>query len=735
MRWSPPLLHVLLLAILCLTLQPPSTASPASTPPHPAVPFSRRNSTHPAWSLVSPDPALSTTPPTSAHTFTWLFPHRNLSWMEDELRVITDPSHGRYQEYKTRDEVMVVIGPTEEEKSAVREWMAGHGVRASQMTDLGESLQVTAEVSKVELLFNTSLHRFVNARTNQSVILSLSGTVYVPSSLASSLQRIRGLYDFPPPIGKMVAFRSTPPKASPTSPSPGTPPPSPHHFTPQTTPSTPHYPHHSMHPMQEVSNQCATPLSSASATNIKRVLAPQTLASLYNFTDRANSTALQSTRAMVVSGFLGEAHSVTDLSLFLQDLAYEAPPIVYDLPSPANNLNNLAQYGVGLEANIDIQALYQIAPTNAQNQVYSVPAMGPGNDLDSTLAYIVNLPSTQLPHVVSYSYVFGASDFSFLEYDGGRSEALLLLLGTMGVTVVVSSGDDGATSSYNRGCNPNANSLLYGPYTPFTSPLLPQYPSTSAYVLSVGETAFTYGATNLSSFTQNITHPPECNFCPADQWPNAFLCQNPSSMPAEEPVSVAASLSDQVSTSGGGFSTVIPTPSWQQPQVSGYLNLCQAGNPKNSNGCFLPPSSYFNTAGRGFPDVTAFGGYFSLVYKGQLTVWEGTSVSAPFWAGLMSRLNEVALARSGKPLGFVNPLLYQMAAAQPSTFNDIRVGENFCPQQNTACANAVRSRNFGQTTCSGFFSAQGWDPVTSATQPRHHSTHSHYKAFDASCRH
>jgi kumamolisin len=43
---------------------------------------------------------------------------------------------------------------------------------------------------------------------------------------------------------------------------------------------------------------------------------------------------------------------------------------------------------------------------------------------------------------------------------------------------------------------------------------------------------------------------------------------------------------------------------------------------------------------------------------------------APLWAGLIARLNQAL----GKPVGFLNPLLYQMTESQ--TFNDIGSGNN-----------------------------------------------------------
>jgi len=71
----------------------------------------------------------------------------------------------------------------------------------------------------------------------------------------------------------------------------------------------------------------------------------------------------------------------------------------------------------------------------------------------------------------------------------------------------------------------------------------------------------------------------------------------------------------------------------------------------------------------------------------------------------MSILNGYVLTKTGKPLGFLNPLLYQMAAAQPTTFTDITVGDNKCTEN--GC-----SKN-----CKGFEATKGWDPVSGLGTP------------------
>jgi kumamolisin len=107
---------------------------------------------------------------------------------------------------------------------------------------------------------------------------------------------------------------------------------------------------------------------------------------------------------------------------------------------------------------------------------------------------------------------------------------------------------------------------------------------------------------------------------------------------------------------GGGVSDVFPLPSWQ-------------------NAAGVPPSANSNhNAGRGVPDVAGDAdpstGYVTRV-DGQADVIGGTSAVAPLWAGLFARINQSL----GKPVGFVNALLYQ--AGDPSgDFNDITSGNN-----------------------------------------------------------
>jgi len=126
---------------------------------------------------------------------------------------------------------------------------------------------------------------------------------------------------------------------------------------------------------------------------------------------------------------------------------------------------------------------------------------------------------------------------------------------------------------------------------------------------------------------------------------------------------------------GGGISDVFALPSWQ-------------------NGFDVPPSANpGHRVGRGVPDVSGDAdpetGY-AIVVDGESEAIGGTSAVAPLWAGLVALINQ----NLGHPIGFINPLLYQLYSKKPTDFHDITVGNK------------------------GSYSAiPGWDPCTGLGTP------------------
>ena len=144
-----------------------------------------------------------------------------------------------------------------------------------------------------------------------------------------------------------------------------------------------------------------------------------------------------------------------------------------------------------------------------------------------------------------------------------------MLLAARGVSIVVSSGDNGAAGTgYSSSGECTASTCSEG------TGFYPSFPATCPYVTAVGGTSGPeMGEAEVS--------------CQSDN------CANTGSG--------SSSGRGGIITSGGGFSTYFPRPSWQDTAVETYLN----------SGVALPKEGTFNAKGRGIPDISGKCTYIS----------------------------------------------------------------------------------------------------------------------------
>lgn len=278
---------------------------------------------------------------------------------------------------------------------------------------------------------------------------------------------------------------------------------------------------------------------------------------------------------------------------------------------------------------------------------------------------------TSLPDVISISYGWAEDDQC--QFGGNECQKLgvkstgyvtrvnteFQKIGLKGVTILAASGDSGANGRSDGDCaDPQ---------------LKPGFPGASPYLTTVGATQLNNAESSLSD------PPPACS--------GEYTC-------ASGGTEVAVSYDVSNFASGGGFSNVASTPAYQSDAVAAYL----------SSGVALPPSTYYNAKGRGYPDVAALGTAI-LIDQGGLSTVGGTSASTPEWAGIISVLNAVRASNGKANLGFANQLLYQAFAADATNFNDITKGDNKCTEDGCGAS------------CKGFEAAAGWDPVTGLGSP------------------
>jgi tripeptidyl-peptidase-1 len=116
--------------------------------------------------------------------------------------------------------------------------------------------------------------------------------------------------------------------------------------------------------------------------------------------------------------------------------------------------------------------------------------------------------------------------------------------------------------------------------------------------------------------------------------------------------------------SSGGFSETWAAPAYQKSALNKFF--------KNHPDSWKQWKKYFNTTGRGFPDVAGQASNYEVVLNGVTGLIGGTSASSPMFAGIVALVNDYRAKTGKKPLGFLNPLLY----SRPDAFTDITKGKS-----------------------------------------------------------
>lgn len=358
-----------------------------------------------------------------------------------------------------------------------------------------------------------------------------------------------------------------------------------------------------------------------------------------------------------------EDYSPNDLLLFQQhyDLTQEA---ALDIGGDISNTCGEVGGADCTEGNLDIQYIMGVAQRTTSFYWY----------VKGTNAYVnwITDVGEEVHPPTSNSMSWGSNEYteSISVMTSFNIAALKLTL--LGVSITVSSGDNGAPSisSSNSACMCNtnsgsANSPWNGTNTWTGSGYFPSFPATCPYVTAVGATM---GPNNNDG--------------------KEVVCQSATKSSSGEEI-----ITGGIITTGGGFSTFFSRPSYQSNAIDSYISFINA----NSNS----PIEGFNSYGRGIPDVSFLGTDYQVMIGGILETVFGTSCSSPVFAAMISLVNSARLAKNMSSLGFINPTLYNST----SFFNDITSGDNKC------CAES--SHILDPVCCnSGFTAIKGWDPTS-----------------------
>ncbi len=146
--------------------------------------------------------------------------------------------------------------------------------------------------------------------------------------------------------------------------------------------------------------------------------------------------------------------------------------------------------------------------------------------------------------------------------------------------------------------------------------------------------------------------------------------------------------------SAGGVSATWAVPVWQQG-----LDMSQ---------------NQGSTAWRNIPDVAMLADMIWIIASnGNQYPISGTSAAAPLWAGFMALVNEQRAASRQPPVGFANPLIYELARGPEYTtlFHDITAGNN----TNLSVSNKFFAQP-GYDLCTGWGTPNGSNLLNALSQ-------------------
>ena len=355
---------------------------------------------------------------------------------------------------------------------------------------------------------------------------------------------------------------------------------------------------------------------------------------------------------IALCNYLNETNNRSDVSTFLQDFRPDAAAAgdqftIDIIANGANQQTPLSEEqlndGQDVEGNLDAETILGVSyptPLTAYNT-------GGSPDFDPD----VNTPTdTNEPYLTWITYVEGqefvpqviSTSYDDDEQTVPPSYATRVCqefgkFGVLGHSLLFASGDSGVGPAGGCISNDGTNKTEF----------IPEFPSSCPYITSVGATK---------------------NFAPE----------------------VVAFDPNNGFSSGGGFSNYFARPWYQNATVPAYIASLQGEY-----------AGLFNASGRGYPDISAQGQRFAVVYAGEVISVDGTSASTPLASSILSLVNDALIAAGKKPLGFLNPWLYKQGFAG---FNDITSGSAL------GC------------NVTGFEAKTGWDPVSGFGTPVSHTT-------------
>ncbi|KAF2708828.1 subtilisin-like protein [Pleomassaria siparia CBS 279.74] len=542
--------------------------------------------------------------------------------LERQLYEVSDPSHPRYGQHLSHEQVNEIVKPKDEALDLVHEWLLSNGVNAFDYSPSKDWINIKISIEDAERLLDTEYSTYVHVdgteaprTTKWSLPLHLHEHIDTIQPTTSFMRIKKNAVDYVLSDNKVYI---------------------PADYKPPT-------------------DQTLARVCTINGTT------PECFKTLYK-TLGYKPKALSKNK-IAFNNFLGEVPIRPDAKLFLEKYEPSAVSGAQEFkfisidggPQQDGNLtaDQLAE-GTSREANLDVQTILGMTypmsviayTTGGEPPQIPDAATGdpPGNE--PYLAWVTYvLKQEDLPQVVSTSY--GDDEQTVPIAFAKRVCSDFAQLGARGVSLLFSSGDGGAGDIAG-----NHAELCISNDGKNTTKFLASFPASCPYVTTVGAT---------QGFQPEVAAYRPANSLGPDGKLHGYYA------------------------SGSGFSEYFSRPKYQDSAVQGYLEKIGSLH-----------KGLYNTAGRGYPDISAQGLYFEYFWNATNGIISGTSASAPLMSSVIALVNDDLISWGKSPLGFLNPWLYQKGY---KGFTDILGGGN------------------GGCNTTGFPVTKDWDAVTGFGTP------------------
>eukprot|EP01061_Rhynchopus_euleeides_P046078 TRINITY_DN85_c1_g1_i5.p2 TRINITY_DN85_c1_g1~~TRINITY_DN85_c1_g1_i5.p2 ORF type:complete len:582 (+),score=219.35 TRINITY_DN85_c1_g1_i5:66-1748(+) len=379
----------------------------------------------------------------------------NTAVLKQLVAAVSDPSGSQYLQYPTYEEVGELVRPAAEHTAAVRKWLAGHGVHTVVEHPHGDHMRIEATAAQLEAMSGGRFTTYQHVAGMK--IVRATGGVDVPAEVAAAVETFSGFNGFP------------------------------------------------LRPVMGSGAEQVRRHKKTAGLKAGGKVTPPFLRTTYNVSAVPSSGK---TNIQAIAQFQGQYVRDLDLQHFCEKYDPSSAPCKID-----KYLGKDSQAMPGVESMLDTEYIVPIG--GVPTWVYSYPSTDFCNDL---IEFAGNVTSeSEHPWVISISY--GSQKIDFCDTSLiSRFASDVEKMAALGITVLISSGDDGSGHSTRQGIN--------------AGKLSPSYPASVPHALAVGATWFVSGTTGAEEATTQFG-------------------------------------------SGGGFSYDFDAPSYQTSQIATYLSTVE----------------------------------------------------------------------------------------------------------------------------------------------------------------